>query len=177
MEVVKIGKREVDKDVFIQTVANNKSLTHIIEALGFNPLPTSTRWDVTAKIEELGLNTDHLKKKKIVHEEEVQARVKQFNLSKDNQQYYDEFLSSITERSMATYKSSIGNFMEELKDQDFVTISKEQIQEFASTKKTDSMVKNVTAHIRSMMIYLVVNNINNAEEKVSKDMLIWLIRK
>ena len=177
MEVVKIGKREVDKEVFIQAVANNKSLTHVIEALGFNPLPTSTRWNVTAKIGELGINTDHLKKKKIVHEEEIQARVKQFNLSKDNQVYYDEFLSSLAERSMATYKSSIGNFMESIDTQDFITARKEQILEFADTKNTEAMKRNVEAHLRSLMIYSVNNDINNAVEKVSKEILIWLISK
>lgn len=177
METIKIGRRELDKKLFIQAVATENSLTHIIEALGWNPLPTSTRWDVTAKIEELGLDTDHLKKKKIVHEEEIQARVKQFNLSEDNQQYYDEFLSSITERSMATYKSSIGNFMESIDSQDFITVTKEQIIEFADTKNTEAMKRNVEAHLRSLMIYSVNNDINNAVDKVSKEMLIWLISK
>lgn len=177
MEVVKIGKREVDKEAFIHAVANNKSLTHIIDELGFKSNVTTTRWDVETRIKELGLDTSHLKKKKIVHEEEAINRVKQFTLNKDNQQYYDSFLPSLAERSTATYKSSVGNFMESIGSQDLMTVTGSQILEFANTKESDAMKRNVEAHLRSLMVYCITNDINNAVDKVSKEMLIWLISK
>jgi hypothetical protein len=48
---------------------------------------------------------------------------------------------------------------------------------YVSKKNSEAMKNNVAAHIRSMMMYVVSNNINNAKETVSKDMLIWLISK
>ena len=182
MEIVKIGRREIDKEVFIQAVANNKSLTHIIEAIGLNPIPTSTRWDVTAKIEELELNTTHLKAKNKVNVEAYQSRVKTFKLSNSNQNYLDKFLGSLQERSQATYKATCGNFLQAIGTNDFIKISPKRIVEFASHKNTESMRNNVTAHLRSMMIYCVNNDIKGSDnvgavERVSKEMLIWLISK
>jgi hypothetical protein len=178
MEVVKIGRSEVNKDEFIQAVASNKTFPTIAQALNFNPQVVSTKLNIKNAIIDLGLNHSH-----IMHfdyqlpEEIMQRKIKTFKLSEDNQTYLDEFLSSLPERSTATYKSSCGNFMEELGEQDFVTVSKQQIVEFAGRKNTESMVNNVTAHLRSMMIYCVSNDINGAMNKVSKEMLIWLISK
>lgn len=177
MCTVKIGKREIEKEIFIQAVATNDSLTHIIEAIGFNPIPTTTRWAVTDLIEELKLDTSHIKAKKVIHQETYENQVKQFNLSEDNKQYLDSFLPTIAEKSAATYKSSCGNFLELLGSQDFITVTKEQILAFAATKNTEAMKKNVEAHLRSMMIFCVNNDINGAIEKVDKQMLLWLIRK
>ncbi|MDF2950551.1 MAG: hypothetical protein K0S18_134 [Anaerocolumna sp.] len=178
METVKIGRTEVNKEEFIKAVASNNSFPKIMSELGFNPNVGSVKLNIKDKIIELGLNHSH-----IMHfdyqtpDEVMQRKIKTFNLNADNQIYYDEFLSSLPERSVANYKSSCGNFMEELSEQDFITINKEQILEFASRKKTESMVNNVTAHLRSMMIYLVSNDVNGAVDKVSKEMLVWLICK
>lgn len=177
MEVVKIGKREVDKDLFIQTVAEQDSLTHILEAIGFNPTPTSNRHNVENLIKELNLPTDHIKAKKIIKSETYETKIKSFNLREDNKQYLDMFLESLTETSRATYKASCGNFLEGLDNQDLMNINSEQIIEFANTKKSESQKLNVTAHIKSMMVYCINNDINRAVEKISKQMLIWLIRK
>lgn len=179
METIKIGRTEIDQEVFINTVATEKSLTHIIKSLGLNPIPTSTRWNVSAKIEELGLNTTHLKAKNKVNTEAYQNRVKTFKLSKSNQHYLDEFLGSLNEQSRATYKATCGNFLQAIGTNDFVKVSPKRIVEYASHKNTEAMRNNVTAHLRSMMIYCVRNNLNNAvyDDKVSKEMLIWLISK
>lgn len=177
MEVVKIGKREVEKEVFIQAVANSDSLTHILEAIGFNPIPTSNRHNVENLIAELNLPTEHLKAKKVIKSEVYEANVKQFNLNEDNKQYLDQFLDSLTVTSRATYKASCGNFLEGLVEQDFMKINEEQIIAFADTKNSEAQKANVTAHIKSMMVFCVNNDINGAVEKVSKQMLVWLIRK
>jgi predicted DNA binding CopG/RHH family protein len=178
METVKIGRTEVNKDAFIKAVADARSLPDICKAFGLNYKVVSTKQNIRNLIHELGLPTEHL----VYYgwkpsEEWLQNKVKTFHISEDNQIYIDEFLCSLPERNVSTYKSSCGNFMEELGEQDFAEVTSKQILDFANTKKTQSMVNNVTAHLRSMMIYLVSNDVNKAKEKVSKDMLIWLITK
>jgi hypothetical protein len=178
MEIIKIGKREVSKDQFIQAVVNAKSVADISIGIGFNPIPSTTKENVKAMVSQLGLNTSHIKcYNRIARPEVTQARVKQFNLSKDNEQYLTAFLPTIAERSAASYKSSCGNFMESIGSQDFITVTKEQIMKYTSTKETESMVNNTTAHLRSLMIFSINNDVNGAVEKVSKQMLIWLISK
>jgi hypothetical protein len=178
MSIVKIGRTEVDKDEFIKAVAEARTVVDVCKTFGLNSHVVSTKQNIKNRISELGLPTAHL----IYYdwkpsEELLQSKIKSFDLSDDNNIYFEKFLDSLPERNVATYKSSCGNFMEELNEQDFATVTQEQIEVFANTKKTDSMIKNVTAHIRSMIIYIVRNNINGAKEKVSKDMLIWLIEK
>lgn len=177
MEVVKIGLREVDKELFINAVANNDSLTHILEAIGFNPIPTTNRHNVENLIAELNLPTDHIKAKKKINLETYKANEKQFNLNEDNKQYLDSFLPSLSDNSRATYKASCGNFLETLGSQDFMKANSEQVVAFANTKNSEAQKANVTAHIKSMMVYCVNNDVNGAIDKVSKQMLVWLIRK
>lgn len=178
METIKIGRREVNKDQFINAVAINNSLTDIIKAIGFNPIPTTTRNNVVAAIEQLHIPTTHIKcLKRTVKPEVVQNRIKTFKLSKTNQMYLDKFISSLSEQSKASYKSSCGNFLQEIGTNDFARVSPDRVMKFVNKKNSQAQKNNVAAHIRSMMMYVVSNNINNAKEIVSKDMLIWLISK
>lgn len=178
MEPLTIGRRTVDKDQFIQAVAGAKRLTDISIAIGFNPIPTTTKQNIKAAVVELGLDVSHIKGyNRTVRPEVAQARVKTFKLSKSNQLYLDKFLSSLNEQSKATYKASCGNFLQEIGTNDFARVSPERVMKYVSTKKTESMRNNVAAHIRSMMTYCVSNNINGAKETASRDMLIWLISK
>jgi hypothetical protein len=178
MEPIKIGRREVSKELFIQSVANAKTLADISRGIGFNPIPTTTKQNIKAAVSELGLNTSHIRGyNRTARPEVAQARVKTFKLSKSNAQYLNGFLNSLAEQSRATYKASCGNFLEEIGTNDFARVSPKRVMEFVSKKKTDAMRNNVAAHIRSMMIFCVSNNINEAKETVSKDMLIWLISK
>jgi hypothetical protein len=180
MEVVKIGRSEVNKEEFIKVVASNKTFPKIAEALSFNPTVVSTKLNIKNAIIELGLEHSH-----IMHfdyklpEEVMQNKIKTFKLSKSNQQYLDKFLGSLSEQSRATYKATCGNFLQALGTNDFTRVSPKRIVEFASHKKTEAMRNNVESHLRSMMIYCVKNNLNGAvsEDKVSKEMLIWLISK
>jgi hypothetical protein len=112
-------------------------------------------------------------------DEVMQRKIKTFKLSKSNQQYLDRFLGSLNEQSRATYKATCGNFLQALGTNDFTRVSPKRIQEFASHKKTEAMQRNVESHLRSMMIYCVKNDLNNvvSDDKVSKEMLIWLISK
>jgi len=178
VETLLIGRREVSKDLFIQSVKTANKLTDVIEGIGFNPKPSTTRKAVANLIDELALDNSHLHKYGFTQKDEIiQSRIKTFKLSKWNQQYLDRFLLSLQEKSRATYKASCGNFLQELGTNDFTRVSPERVIKFSNTKNTEAMRNNVAAHLRSMMIYLVTNNINEAKEKVSREMLIWLIRK
>lgn len=142
--------------------------------LGFNKSVGSTQKAIQEQINNLKLDTTHFKpcmySKEYLAEKAITS-VKTFTLSKDNQQYYDSFKQTITAKSWITYKASVGNFLEFLKDKDFATISDTEIMNYVGERY------NAKSHIRSMMMYIVSNDINNAKQKVSKDMLIWLISK
>ena len=179
METIKIGLREVSKDQFIQAVEQNNTLPDICRALGFNPTVVSTKDNIKHMIEYMELSHEHIKRWE-TNPELSDKKIKVFNIqSKFNKMYYEKFLTTFDERSAANYKSTIGNFMEEIGTNDFLKCSPDRIDKYANTKKTQSQRNNVTAHLRSLMIYLIKNDINGAisEDKVSKKMLVWLISK
>lgn len=173
MEQVQIGRRSVDKDAFITAVKESRSLMEVTRSLGFNDTVPTTRKMIKEQIEAMELNTEHFKAGNKFTEQELakmaQKNIKAFTLSNDNQMYYDAFKATIAQGSWGTYKASIGNFMEQLKDKDFATVTEDEVETFTGNRN------NPNAHIRSFMMYIVANDINNAKQKVSKDMLIWLI--
>jgi hypothetical protein len=178
METVIIGKRRVDKELFIQSVKAAHKLTDVMEGIGFNPTPSTTRTAVAKAIEDLGLEHSHIRKYGFSQSPEfTQNRIKTFKLSKSNQLYLDKFLLSLNEKSRATYKASCGNFLEALGTNDFTRVSPKRVIDYANQKNTESMKNNTMAHLRSMMIFCVNSNLNEAKEKVSKEMLVWLISK
>lgn len=175
---IKIGRREISRDLFAQAVATNNNLTNIIKAIGLNPIPATTRANVINAINSLGLKTQHIKHlTRSLSQDTIEKRIKTYNLSEINQQYFDAFLPSIAEQSRPNYKCSCGNFLESIGQIDFATVTPGMIIAFANKKKTQNMQRNTIAYIRSMMVYVVANNICNAKDKVSKDMLLWLISK
>ena len=99
---------------------------------------------------------------------------KEFNISKVNQAYFDRFLDKFDKKSRATYKVSIGGFLSEIGTNDFAKITPARMLKFVETKSPVQQ-KNAIAHLRSMMMYSVKNNINGAAEKVRKETLIWLL--
>jgi site-specific recombinase XerD len=79
--------------------------------------------------------------------------------------------------SFTTYKPNIGAFLEFLGERDFATVTVTDIEDYVREHKdgSESTKKNCIAHLRSLMANAVKKNINNAVDKVSKEMLIWLI--
>lgn len=99
---------------------------------------------------------------------------KEFVISNVNRGYYDQFLGKFDPKSRATYKVSIGDFLSEIGTNDFAKVTPARMLRFVETK-SPMQQKNSLAHLRSMMMYSVKNNINGAAEKVRKETLIWLI--
>lgn len=99
---------------------------------------------------------------------------KEFNVSWVNQVYLEKFLDKFDSKSRSTYKVSVGEFLSELGTNDFAKITPARMMRFADTK-SPAQRKNAIAHLRSMMMYSVKNDINGAAEKVKKETLIWLL--
>jgi len=174
-EIIKIGRRDINTDTFIQAVQNSHSAVEVCKNIGLNETVCTTVNIIKDTIQALGLDTAHFKtplnrertEKFTAYQEN---RIKSFKLNANNQQYYDAFEKSITSGSWATYKSTIGNFLESLGDIDFAkTMNTNKIDTFTQGKT------NAESHIRSLLIFIVANDINGAKAKVYKDMLIWCI--
>ena len=99
---------------------------------------------------------------------------REFNISKVNQVYFDQFLDKFDIKSRATYKVSIGEFLSEIGTNDFAKVTPARMLRFAGSKSALQQ-KNAISHLRSMMMYSVKNNINGAADKVKKETLIWLL--
>ena len=102
--------------------------------------------------------------------------VKPFQISKSNQVYYDKFLDKFDPRSRAAYKVTVGEFLSEIGTNDFAKVTPARMLKFVENKSPVQQ-KNSIAHLRSLMMYSVINNVNGARDKVSKETLIWLINK
>lgn len=102
------------------------------------------------------------------------VKKKEFAISNVNRGYYDHFLGKFDPASRATYKVSIGAFLGEIGTNDFARVTPARMLRYVETK-SPAQQKNSLAHLRSMMMYSVKNNINGAAEKVRKETLIWLL--
>ncbi len=182
MTQVFIGKRQVEFESFVNAVKESKRYTEVCDRLGFNSTVGTTKSAIKEKIAELGLDISHFEYKYNKSEkciESAQSRVKTFDIDPINQEYYNslerEFEAKQT--SFITYKPNVGAFLEFLGNKDFATVTVTDIENYVRDNKdgSESTKKNCLAHIRSMMIHAVKNNVNNVVDKVNKEMLIWLI--
>jgi len=119
------------------------------------------------------------------------SSVKKFKINKVNQEYYSKYKASIKELSFRQYKPNIGRFVESLGSIDLAKIDKEDIEMFVEEKESTLRVYvkkegldyeraekvkiNCRTHLRSILIFIIKNDINDAIEKVNKDLLIYLI--
>lgn len=101
--------------------------------------------------------------------ESRQRSVKQFNLSADNHMYFDEFQKSINPTSWPTYKAIVGNFLESIGDIDFVKINPQQTISWINGRKT------AESCLKSLLTFILSNDINNAVDKVNKENILWMV--
>jgi len=172
MEQIKIGKKLIDKNKFIQAVNDSKNISDVCRKLNLNCTVQSTRNAIKLEIKDLKLNTSHFIKKYMSDYNKKKLSelyTKAYIISNNNQKYADAFESSIKQGSWRAYKSYIYNFLEYLCDKDCCESSPADLTKFLQR------YRNGKAYIKPFMIYIIINNINNSKRKVSKDMLIWLI--
>jgi hypothetical protein len=166
---IKIGRSIFDYNIFKNAVKSATRLKEVTKKLGLNPSVGTTNRNIEAKIKELGLDTSHFTYSYTKSEKFYDNRnTKQYNISPINLPYVKAMQNKFDPQSWNTYKCSLSNFLESIGEQDFATITPEQIERY-----TDK--KNTISHIRSAMITAVKENVNGTMEKVSKSMLIWLI--
>ncbi|MCK9198456.1 MAG: hypothetical protein M0P49_02520 [Bacilli bacterium] len=173
-DTITIGRRTVTFENFLNAVKNSKRYTEVCDYLGFNRTVGSTKDAIKQQIEALGIDISHFEYKYTKSEKYDQAakqKRKTFNISPINQPYYDIMEQKFEDKpqSWGTYKVDVGGILEYLREKDFATITIQEIEDYAGDKKS------AVLHVRSMLITTVKENINNAVEQVSKDMLIWLI--
>jgi len=176
---IKIGRREFNSDTFLEAVKNSKTYSEVCEKLGMNKSVQTTINTLKDVISSLNIDIKHFTYKYTISENAGKSAIKDYNLSKDNQKYYDAFQSSFEKvTSFQQYKVNLGPFLESLNSKDFASITVNDIENFVNSKNASEQTKkNAQAHIRSMMIYAVKNDINGVYDKVSKDMLVYLITK
>lgn len=182
MSIIKIGRRELDTETLQQAIKDSKRWSEVCDNLGWNSTVRTTVTAIREKSKELGLDTSNIiynYTKDEGYDESVKSRMKTFNIVEINKGYYDAIeakKNSEKENSFITYKPSVGAFLEFIGEKDFSTVTVEEIETYVKNKEgSESTKKNCMAHIRSMMLTAVKENVNDAVEKVSKNMLIWLI--
>jgi len=95
-------------------------------------------------------------------------KLKEYLMNFYNRNYYEKFINSLSSGSKSAYRGVLGRFLEELGEQDVVMITPADVLKYTSSKTE-------RAYIRSLLIYIAKNNINDGLNKISKQLLVWLI--
>lgn len=104
-------------------------------------------------------------------------QLKEYKLSYQNALYYEAFKAHIAPGSWPTYKVDVGAFLEEIGTYDFVMVTPARIQRYADERRPVRQREQAVIHLRSMMSFLVQNDVFEAREKVRKEMVIWLLQR
>lgn len=181
MEIIKVGRRDFDYNTFINAVHKATTYSGLCEDLGMNKTVQTTINVLKSKVTELNLDTKHFTHKYNISEKVLQSaqhNTKQFNLVGVNKTYFDLFGKTFLGKpaSWSQYKVHCGDFLERIGNKDFATITIQDIENFINTWDAGEKTKlNCKSHLRSLMIFIIKEDIENAVDKVSKEMLVWLI--
>lgn len=169
---IKIGKSHFSTEQFITAVKASSRFTEVADRLGLNKTVSSHISGIKTNVEQLHIDTSHFKYIYNMSEEAkartTEQKIKQFNLTADNQKYFEAFETSIKPESWATYKASVGNFMEGL-NKDITEVTITEVEDFIQGKE------NRRAHIKSFLTYIIKNNINDCQEKMTNSALLVTI--
>lgn len=102
---------------------------------------------------------------------------KAFKISPGNQKYYDAFMEHLSPASRATYKVDLGAFLQEIGTNDFARVTPARMWKYATENRPSRQRRQAVIHLRAMLSYAVQRNINGAQEKVDREMLVWLLKK
>lgn len=103
--------------------------------------------------------------------------LKEYKLSYQNTLYYEAFKAHIAPGSWPTYKVDIGAFLEEIGTYDFVKVTPARMRRYAEERRSSRQCRQAVIHLRSLMSFIVQNDVGGAREKVSKEMVIWLLQR
>lgn len=114
-------------------------------------------------------------------------QVKVFDLSDVNKKYVESF--KVTKYPLADeeseagkkqkaswlqYKSSVGNFLQ-IVGKDAVEVTEADLAIFVNSINNVNTRTNKIAHIKSFLVHLIQNNVENCIERASRDTLILII--
>ncbi len=102
---------------------------------------------------------------------------KSYGLNPVNENFYNVFKASFNyQSSWLQYKVDCGPFLESLKSKSLTSISPVDVENYVMAHADNEHTQNnKRAHIRSMIKFMINNNVNDAKNKVSRDLLIYLI--
>lgn len=112
-----------------------------------------------------------------------QKAIKQFTLTETNAKYvdsfrntrYPEWATDVKQKaSWAQYKCSVGNFLESVQ-KDAVTITETDLAIFVNSIENEKTRANRIAHIKSFLTHLIKNNVENCNDRITKEVLIMVI--
>ena len=90
---------------------------------------------------------------------------------------YDAFMEHLSPASRATYKVDLGAFLQEIGTNDFARVTPARMWKYATENRPVRQRRQAVIHLRAMLSYAVQRNINGAQEKVDREMLVWLLKK
>lgn len=103
--------------------------------------------------------------------------LKEFQLSHQNRIYFETFKAHMAPRSWTTYKVDVGAFLEEIGTYDFAKVTPARMRRYAEERRSSRQCRQAVIHLRSLMSFIVQNDVGGAREKVSKEMVIWLLQR
>jgi hypothetical protein len=171
---IKIGKNHYTTEQFITAVKTSGRFTEVADRLGLNKQVSSHISGIKTYVEQLHIDTSHFKYIYNMSEEAkvrtTESKIKQFHLTAENQKYFEAYEESFGDNksSWATYKASVGNFMEQI-NKDITQATITEAEDFIQGKD------NRRAHIKSFLTYIIKNNINDCQDKMTKDALLVTI--
>ena len=75
---------------------------------------------------------------------------------------------------MAQYKCSIFSFIEFI-GKDLVTATQKDVDSFLASLSNTNTIGNKTSHIKSILTFVIKNNVAECNDRVSKDTLIMIV--
>lgn len=78
-------------------------------------------------------------------------------------------MNSLSKESRTVYKGTLGRFLEALGSKDLATVTPDEVLKFTSKQAEIS-------HIKSILMYIARNNLNDGLNKMSKQTLVWFIQ-
>lgn len=107
-----------------------------------------------------------------------EKKTKKLDSTKENTMYWEAFKDSkfpdnTKHGSMVQYKCTIFQVMEFI-EKDIITITLQDIEDYLLTQE-EKVKNNKESHIKGLLTFIITNNLNDAVNRVQKDIILYLI--
>ena len=117
-----------------------------------------------------------VKSGKIYHAPESERKT--FEINTNNLVFFNEFKNRFSESPMSwlQYKVDCGAFLQSLNQKLLTSIEVSDIENYVNSHADNDKTKNnKRAHIRSLLIFCVKNDVRGAKSKLNREVLVYLI--